>query len=151
MQKVAYLSTEGRIKMDLVNTKSKARIYCVYWCIDNIHAWAGDIKATSLLSAQDFGSREAPASQGEMILREVRLISMYQFVHEITVEGQTSIKMHYRDILPRPWDVVCPITFEHFTSLGTMGTYCRVEYDVLPASYDEIVDIAAQQGLRMEV
>ena len=153
----AYFSSTGTAKNKLDIVKSfgtKARIFGVEWVADPVTlVMDADIRMLFGFCIQDFETAKTPT--GPWHIWQNRYVrSTFGIYVDILAGGGASgfVINKYIDLTPMKIEVVCPVTLLGYASAGGgIQIVCRVYYEVLRASQSEIVKIAAEQGLNLEV
>lgn len=141
----------GRQRIDLVKSfNTKARIYAVIWVLSPTSVFTTDFNFLAAISTLDYESSNITVT-APLLMADRRIISVYQVVNEITTEGQTMIMPVLKDILRKPVDIVCPITVLQVTGGASSGYYGLIDYEIMSATKEEIIKLAADQGLNLEV
>ena len=129
-------TSSGKFKIDLVKgSKTKARIYRVVWDVRLDTNFQADFQCSALLSSRDFETYLALAD----VTTDRRAISQVTYINEVITTGIGLVITTSRDDLIEHPDVVAPITLNAIIDLGTVIPVCRIYYEILPASNQEII------------
>ena len=143
---VVGISTSSH-KIDLVKQwGTKARILETQWIVADFPNGA-QMEGYGALSIQDFGSALPPVDQTFLTSDYiVDSIEWSEVGANAAWSGHTFKKYDHYDL-----DVVCPCSGLFFEADIPMGMYLRIAYIIMRASKEEIIALAARQGLNMEV
>lgn len=152
-QKAYRLNAGGKTKVDLVKGWGTiAVIKSVVWVGDPDSPPSQDWRLIAALTATVYDNLPATALINmNTIINDDRVISCWLHSFDLTVEGSTQQPGAYRDTLAEPVEIVAPCGILVYEPDNDGSVMMRLHYDIVPASREKIIEVAARQGLVMEV
>ncbi len=143
---------EGKTRFDLVKGwKTKARFVAIEW-IWNFDT-GNNARIVAAINIMDSDTQEPTATIGARELYGDRYnISRVSVMAELNTQGGNALSGRvWHDLRGLDIDIVCPCSGLSYHISGSGALHANIWYQIMHASSDEIVDIAAKQGLQMEV
>lgn len=153
VSKTQGIFATGKERLDLVNAfGTKARLHAVEWVVSTVQNLEADLRMAFALSVEDYETADVPDNPVDLV-DNIHTYNIFSWIHEVVAGGGLTsiIGSFIYDLKRFEIDVVCPITVLRYSSAGNSPIWCKVYYEILRASGNEITDIAARQGLQMEV
>lgn len=113
--------------------------------------WDANFGVLVACTYEDYESTDTPSGTTEILVNDQRLFAILNFRHRIVTDGMTGGLIGFSIKPPEPIEIAVPFAVKHLAITGTTSCYTRFYYEIVKASKDKIVAVAAKQGLVMEV